>query len=73
MSGTKSCAHANCHCPRSSDDTPYCGPYCANDAENESLPGDADPEGTCACGHAACKQASPDPVGPETVTSTGRT
>lgn len=49
------CPHEDCGCPRSSGQVPYCSPYCANAAENESLPGEADLEGACACGHAECR------------------
>jgi hypothetical protein len=65
------CAHENCGCPRPGDDLPYCGPYCANAAEGESLPGEAELEGACACGHEACQVETPGPEGPGTVTSVG--
>ena len=71
MSETETCQHANCGCDPL-DDVVFCGTYCAN-AAGESLPGEADLEGTCACGHAACKSAeAPRPVGPQITTSVGR-
>jgi hypothetical protein len=67
------CPHADCHCPPSGLHAPYCGPYCANAAEQESLPGEADPPGTCACDHGVCSDARRvDREGPTIVTSTGR-
>jgi len=67
------CQHENCGCA-SSDGGEYCGPYCANAGEGESLPGEADVSGSCACGHAACglERERQPARGREVVTSTGR-
>lgn len=34
--------------------------YCANVAQRESLPGEGDVEGLCACGHADCHPELPE-------------
>lgn len=64
------CMHDGCRCARSRAGS-YCSPYCANVEEGESLPGEAELPGSCACGHAAC-EAHPPKAGREIVTSTGR-
>jgi hypothetical protein len=68
----ETCRHANCACPPSTEHLPYCGPYCANAGERASLPGDADPEGACACRHDACRAGQePHPKGEPVRTATG--
>lgn len=51
------CPHADCACPPDAEHAPYCSLYCANAGGQESLPGEADPEGTCVCGHVHCREA----------------
>lgn len=65
------CRHEVCGCavPRGRR---YCSPYCANAQEQESLPGEADLPGSCACSHAGCGEHEPRRSTCETVTSTGR-
>jgi hypothetical protein len=71
MSARQRCGHASCGCPVEAGRT-WCSRYCANCAEQESLPGDADPEGACSCGHRACRAAQETTrVEDETTTSTG--
>jgi hypothetical protein len=72
MNDGRRCGHSNCGCPRACGESPYCGAYCANADKGESLPGEADFEGSCACGHDACRSREPEAAGEEVVTSTGR-
>lgn len=66
------CPHANCGCAPDPAHAPYCGRYCANAAEQETLPGEASPPGACACEHRACAEAQhPRRAGREPRISTG--
>ena len=60
--GGRRCPNENCGCPRASGRVPYCSPYCANAAEGESLPGEADLPGACSCGHADCRTETGAPA-----------
>lgn len=70
--GEERCPHAGCGCGPDPRHAPYCGAYCRNAAEGESLPGEASLPGACSCEHAACAEArEPRRAGRQPSVSTG--